>query len=241
MGVKYLLWNFLSKTTARMRGEKPQGVYCEILSAVNREGLRELQENLLKNLLLHAYHNVPYYNRVLSEINLIKNDEVDISQFSKIPLLTKEIIRNHHQELVSQDYTTRKWHYNTSGGSTGEPIRFIHDDMFTKWGRAATKYYYQEMLAIDQLEAKEAFLWGSERDLFSGGSSLKAKVVNWLTNRLFLNSFRMTQEDMERYVRAINSYKPDLMKGYAGSLYELCSYAAQENLSIHTPRIVVAE
>jgi len=42
-----------------------------------------------------------------------------------------------------------------------------------------------------------------------GTIGLKAKVTNWLTNTVLLNSFRMTPSDMERYINVINRYKPD--------------------------------
>lgn len=237
MIAKYLLWSFLS----RVRAEEPQHQYNEIKSIINRGELLVRQENYLKSLLLHAYRQVPYYNKIFTEISLVKNNEVDLSQFSKIPILTKEIIRNYHQELISRDCVTRKWYYNSSGGSTGEPIRFIQDDLYGRWGNATNKYYYQDILAINQLKAKEAILWGSERELFEGSIGLKARISHWLTNTVFLNSFRMTEGDMERYINIIKRYKPDLIRGYAGSLYELCCYAARKNLSIYTPKIVVGE
>jgi len=241
MTASYLLWSFLSKTKALIKGEDPHREYHEIKSMIDRGELLDCQGNYLKSLLLHAYHNVPYYNKVFSEISLIKNGEVDLSRFDRIPILTKEIIRKHQTELISKDYTTRKWHYNSSGGSTGEPVRFIQDSLYGKWGNATNEYYYQDMLSMNRMKSKKAILWGSEGELFSGGSSLKVKTTRWLTNSLFLNSFRMTEKDMERYIQAINSYRPDLMRGYSGSLYELCRYAQRKRLSIYTPRIIVGE
>jgi phenylacetate-CoA ligase len=44
---------------------------------------------------------------------------------------------------------TRKWYYNTSGGSTGEPVKFIQDDVYDRWA-AATSYYYKHILGIEE-------------------------------------------------------------------------------------------
>ena len=198
------------------------------------------QEKYLKNLLLHAYHNVPYYNRIFREIEIIKDADVDLSKFDKIPILTKEIMREHHEELLSKDYMTRKWYYNSSGGSTGEPTRFIQDAYYKKWTNATNKYYYRDMLGIDELNIKKVILWGSERDLFKGSIGLKAKVGSWLINTVRLNSFKMTEEDMGLYIKIINSYKPDLISGYAGSLYELCRYAERKNMAVYTPKVVAS-
>ncbi|NIA12343.1 MAG: phenylacetate--CoA ligase family protein [Nitrospiraceae bacterium] len=225
---------------SKVRGNNFDVEYSEIKSITDREGLLKFQEKYLTKLLLHAYKNVPYYHRIFEEVGVVRGDVVDLSKFDKIPILTKEIMRKHHKELISKDYTTRKWYYNSSGGSTGEPTRFIQDDLYAKWGRAAFYYWHKDIIGVDEASAKKVILWGSERDLFQGGMGWKTKIANWLTNTVFLNSFRMTEEDMENYIKTINSCKPDLIRGYAGSLYELCRYAERKNKAIHTPKIVVS-
>ena len=79
--------------------------YSKINSLNEKMNLFEFQENYLKKLLLHAYTNVPYYNCVFDEIDLINEGRVDLSKFNKIPILTKDIIRKHFKELISKDYT----------------------------------------------------------------------------------------------------------------------------------------
>lgn len=218
--------------------EKP---YDEIRLIKNKDDLSTFQKKYLEKLLLHANFNVPYYNKIFDNVGIVRNGKVDISKFEEIPILTKKLMRKHYQELISNDYNTRKWYYNSSGGSTGEPTRFIQDNIYSKWGNAAIDYYYQDMLGIYVSDVKKIVLWGSERDLFKGGIGVKAKIINWLTNTTFLNSFRMTEEDMTRYINRINSYKPDLIRGYAGSLYELCKYSEKNNNEVYTPKILLAQ
>ena len=50
----------------------------------------------------------------------------------------------------------------------------------------------------------------------------------------------MTEEDMESYIATVNSFKPDLIRGYAGSLHELCRYTKKRDLTIHKPKILVS-
>ena len=224
---------------SKVRGNNFDVEYSEIKSITDREGLLQFQEKYLTKLLLHAYKNVPHYHRIFEEVGVVSGDVVDLSKFDKIPILTKDIMREHHEELISKDYTTRKWYYNSSGGSTGEPVRFIQDGVYGKWGNAAFYYWYKNILGVDESDVRKVILWGSERDLFKGSVGLKAKIINWLTNTVFLNSFKMSEGDMKKYIENINSYKPDLIRGYTGSLYELCRYAERKNTRIHTPKIVV--
>jgi len=50
----------------------------------------------------------------------------------------------------------------------------------------------------------------------------------------------MSGQDIEQYIRTINSFKPEIIRGYAGSLFELCRYAEQKKISLYSPRIVVS-
>ena len=233
-----LVKKYIYDAILKLRRLDYRSEYLEIKNLHNVEDLSKFQEELLRNLLLHAYKNVPYYHRIFKEIGVVHDEIADLSNFSYIPILTKEIIRN--EELISKDYTTRKWYSNSTGGATGEPIKFIQDDCYDKWKNATNKYYYQDMLGIDEINVKKIILWGSERDLFEGSIGLKPKISNWLTYTKFLNSFRMTEEDMENYIKIINSYKPDIIRGYTGSLYELCRYAERKNMTIYTPKILIS-
>lgn len=238
-GVK-MIKNHILNLILRINGKNFEKEYFEIKSINSKEALLEFHQKHLKKLLLHAYNNVPYYHHVFKEIGLINNNNVDLSKFNKIPILTKEIIRKHYHELISKDYTKRNWYYNSSGGSTGEPLRFIQDNFYLRWDSAVKYYYNEDILGIDEVRGKKIFLWGSERDIFRGSMGLKSKIDRWLRNTVFLNSFRMTEDDMKKYIKIINSYKPEFIEGYAGSLYELCRYAEREKLKIYTPRVVVS-
>jgi len=235
-----MIKRYIRDTILKIRGTSFDAEYLEIKSINSKDKLIQLQGKYLKSLLSHAYKNVPYYHRIFKETGVVNEGVVDLSKFDRIPILTKEIMRKHYKELISKDYTTRKWYYNSSGGSTGKPVRFIQDDLYDKWGNVAFCYWYKDILGVDEPGVKKIILWGSERDLFEGGMGWKTKIANWLTNTIFLNSFRMTEEDMKNYIKTINSYKPDLIRGYAGSLYELCRYAERKNIAIYTPKVVVS-
>ena len=86
---------------------------------------------------------------------------------------------------------------------------------------------------------KRYFFGDHPQDLFKGSIGFKNKMNNWFTNTLFLNSFKMTENDMKSYIETINTYKPDLIRGYAGSLYELAKFSEKNNLNIYKPKRLV--
>ncbi len=234
--IKKHLWNIALK----LKGRSFKGEYLEIKSISNYDNLLKFQRKYLENLLFHSNENVPYYNKIFNKIKIINQGQIDLSKFNQIPILTKEIMRKNYRELFSKDLATRKWYHNSSGGSTGEPVNLIQDYLYDKWTSATNRYFYQNLIGIDEMNARKIILWGSERDIFEGNIGSKARIINYLTNTLFLNSFRMTEKDEDIYIDSINSYKPDLVRGYAGSLYELCRHAEKKGMKIYTPKVIVS-
>lgn len=232
--------NVIRKNRFDLIKKRFESEYLQISALSDRDSLHTFITQKRNDLYLHANTHSRYYHELFQQIGLISDGTVDISRIEEIPILTKDIFRKHHQDLISDEYQTRNWVYNSSGGSTGEPIRLIQDDIYLKWRAATNYFYFKNILDIDEPTAKKVVLWGSERDLFQGSMGYKAKIQNWLSNTVFLNSFRMSWQDIEQYIHTINSFKPEIIRGYAGSLLELCRYAEKKKIPLYSPRIVVS-
>jgi len=198
---------------------------------------KKIQEELLKKLLIHCYENIPYYTDVLTDCDVIVNGEVNLANFSNIPVLTKEIIREHFEDLKSKDLGKRKWSLNTSGGSTGEPVKFLEDKASWDYGMAG-KWFFSTFAGKD-IGDKEIKLWGSERDIMKGSIGFKAKMKNMIFNRILLNAFRMSETNMKEYVIRINKNKPVLIESYVQSIYELSKYIKNNNLEVCSPKGII--
>ena len=46
---------------------------------------------------------------------------------------------------------------------------------------------------------------------------------------------------MIKYIKIINSHKPDIIRGYAGSLYALCLFAEENDIQIFSPPILIGQ
>jgi len=106
---KNMLKKLMLKIVLKITGRDYQKQYREIKSINSKGELRSFQNEYLKKIIIHSYYNVPYYKKIFNQINIIKNSQVDLSKFNKIPILTKDLIRKNQKELISKDYKTRKW------------------------------------------------------------------------------------------------------------------------------------
>jgi len=118
----------------------------------------------LKKLLLHCRQSVPYYSEHLRDFESVECGRISPAQYlQRLPILTKALIRADSARLQSVDLGQRKWSYNTSGGSTGEPVRLIQDAEYTDCS-AATSMLFHGLLGCD-VGRHLVRLWGSERDI----------------------------------------------------------------------------
>lgn len=209
------------------------------LEKLSRNELKKYQEEKLKTLLLHAYQNVPYYQKVLKKAGIINNkEEVVLKNFNKIPILTKEIIRREGASLYSKDHKKRKSYENTSGGSTGEPVRFLQDKYYDDWN-TATKLYFNKILGKD-IGAPEIKLWGSDRDIILGNLTVKDRVINYLYNRKFVNCYDFSENKILDLIRLNNDFKPTAYWSYMEAACETAKYILQNKINVFSPKLIIS-
>jgi phenylacetate-CoA ligase len=206
--------------------------------SLGEEGTRKLQEQLLQQLLEHAARHVPYYRGLFRAHGLLRGDRVRIGALAEIPCLDRSTLRREFDRLRSDDLARRSWFVNGTGGSTGEPVRFIQDRESGLW-RTAVEHLFDEWLGV-AFGTRRVRLWGSEHDLLVGRETLKRRLYGWRRNEISLNSFRMTPAQMRTYARRINQWRPGHIVGYSDSLYEFSRFAERSGLTLHSPDSVMS-
>ena len=158
-----------------------------------------------------------------------------IDRFTQIPVLEKATVRERLDDLKSDDLSARTWHYDSTGGSTGEPVRLVHDSDYGDWKRAQA--IVGNGIACRRPDETKLHLWGSVHDL-TGQETLRARVGMWMRNEVWLNSFRMTPGFMHSCVELVNQSRPDHILGYVESIVELARFIERNGLEVHSPKTV---
>jgi phenylacetate-CoA ligase len=91
------------------------------------EELRAYQEEQLRRLVAHAYATTPYYRRVFDERRLRPDDIRTLDDLAKLPLLTKEDVRQHYREMVSSEADRRRLIFCHTSGTTGKSLHFYQE------------------------------------------------------------------------------------------------------------------
>lgn len=181
----------------------------------------------LAQLLAHCERAVPYYRDLLRDPGGAFDPQrpPDLAQ---LPLLTKALIRQNFDRLQSADLPQRKWSFNTSGGSTGEPVRFIQDQEYRDRQMAVQLLSFK--WAGRELGQPTVRIWGSERDVLRGSMGVRMKFYNNLTQDKWFNAFRMTPENVRALLRELNANPPRLIVAYAQAVYEVAKFAEHEKI-----------
>jgi phenylacetate-CoA ligase len=190
----------------------------------------------LIRLFDHCAAHVPYYAAQMATVGLDYHAD-PFAYLQRLPLLNKTLIRQHFEELQSDDLAQRRWQYNTSGGSTGTPVRFIQDADFIDRQMAMQMLSYR--WAGRAFGDSAVFIWGSERDVLQGSIGWKRKTLNALTNEQLLNAFRMTPATMRAFLARVNSQKPHLIVAYAQAIFELALFAEKEGIAIAPQKAIL--
>jgi phenylacetate-CoA ligase len=190
----------------------------------------------LRDLLSHCERQVPYYAELMRETGGRYLEDPE-GYLTRLPVLTKDIIRARFDDLKSRDLSRRKWKFNTSGGSTGEPVRLIQDWEFAARSGAVQALNYK--LVGRETGEPEIKFWGSVRDNVRATKALRARLLLRLSNTMNLNCYDMTPADMYRYIAAFNRVRPKVILAYAGAIYELARFAEREGLKVEPQAAVM--
>ncbi len=167
----------------------------------------------LKTLLTHAYVNVPYYHAAFTERGLLPSDIRDVADLELLPLLTKDVAREHIRALTARNYVAQDLEPVSTSGSTGNPLGFYYEKGTSRaremafirsaWGRVGYRF-------VDKCSVLRDDVVGS-----AGGKLFERRLFGrWLT----LSSRALRPENLATYVRIIGKFKPKFFQAFPSSI-----------------------
>lgn len=186
------------------------------------EKITAYQNKKLRELIDHAYIHVPYYQKVFKERNLLPSDIQTIDDLQKLPLLTKEIIRqNFPQNIVANNIPRKKMLLGGSSGSTGQPLQYFKTRESHGILRAANlRGWYWTGFRLGDPYMKIATM---------PRNSMVKKVQDWLNRSYYVHSRSIDQSDIISILYQIKKHNLKVVRGYPGSLYILATHLERNN------------
>ncbi|MEK4176622.1 AMP-binding protein [Aeribacillus sp. FSL K6-1305] len=183
----------------------------------------------LKKIINHAYKTVPYYTKLFNEHGIKPDDIQSFSDIKKIPYLTKDIIKNNFEDLISSDYKHRKLRIVTTGGSTGEPLTFLVDEKEDKYKEWAYVTHIWKRVGYD--------IKSSNRRVILMGMKPRTGIYEYKNRDLILSSYDITYENVLEYIRKIEEFNPNFIHCYPSSIQLLSNYILERNIKLNLPNL----
>lgn len=221
----------------RAKGSRLGAVYRRMREEDRARAAAEQVPARLRDLLRHAESNVPFYAEHLAGARgTIDTDPAAV--LNRLPLLTKRTIRERFADLHSSDAARRRTHAQSSGGSTGEPVRLTQDGDYQD--RVAAVQLLYSTWAGRELGEPEVMIWGSEREVLDGSLSFRARVANGLMRRRYVNAFRISRDEMRECLAELSRDPPKLIVAYVQALDDLASLAEEEGIELAPQRAIIS-
>jgi len=196
---------------------------------------REIQSELLFNIVDYAANNIPYYQKIVERNGIAYSKATIYDDLRKFPILTKVIIRREFGNLYKP--RSSNWYYEATGGSTGEFVKLVQDYDY-KMKMMLVKRWQKEWAGVHVGET-EIKLWASERDLLQGSLHWRNRLDNYFRNVTLLNAYKLDRARMMKYVDIINRKRPKLILAFVQSIYELARFIEENEIAVHTPNAIM--
>lgn len=198
------------------------------------ERIADFQLQRLRELLLDAAANVPYYRDLFAQLGFDPVSIQNIADLQRLPLLTKAGIRA-NTDALRHAHSKGLNRFNT-GGSSGEPLVFfignkrVSHDVAAKW--RATRWW-----GVD-IGDPEIVVWGSPIEL-----GKQDQVKHWrdkLLRTQLLPAFEMSETKLDQFIAVIRQVKPRMLFGYPSALTHIAKHAQNRGVNMTDLGIEVA-
>jgi len=157
--------------------------------------------------------------------------------WTDLPLLTKDVLRDRFAPERLFNECRVRGRLDCTGGSTGEPLRFVHDRNMIRAKRAAHMYTRLRMGWRPGMAT--IILWGSDRDI-GRGVPLYSRVWRRAVRDFIIAGFAVDERVVERVVRILDVCRPVAIYGYTSFLEWLAKASLAAGVAPRAGDVAVA-
>ncbi len=225
------LWiqNMLSSIKGyQLRRLRYGGIFKEELERLEKSqwmsasDFANLQTDMLRQTIQHAYENVPYYRELLDTLSLKSSDFVSLADLQKLPILTKATVRQNLGRFISKQAPLMSIIYYRTSGSTGTAMPLACN--------------------AEAIQKDWAVMWRANRrfgvDFTARGAHFPGKIIvppsqqsppfwrsNTFANQKIFSVFHISNSNVAHYIDELDRWAPDYWYGYASAMSLLCKHA----------------
>lgn len=181
-----------------------------------RQELAAFQDRQIRSVVATAHARSRYYREVMDRAGITPHDVQGTRDLWKLPLLTKETVRERGADLLAGDTSTRGWLHGHTSGTTGSPLSLWYD---------------RNTCVMTNAVDRRQKAWGGMVETDWLGVLLGRTVVPprqaeppyWRVNRVhrqvWFSSFHMREDTLDLYVEEMRRRGLRFLEGYPSTLF----------------------
>jgi phenylacetate-CoA ligase len=198
------------------------------IDRMSREDVRQLQEERLGQLLVFACDQVPAYRPLRPIVERLRPMEA----LKAFPFVDKKQVQERFPDYVPRDIERIAHWECTTGGTSGNQLRFFLDD----------KSPAIENAFIHRLWARVGYTTRSRKATFRGTTfpDLEGQVYwkpNPIYRELLFSPFHMGPTTLGRYVDQLLRFRPEFLHGYPSAIQLLAEHVLRERIALDELRL----
>ncbi len=182
----------------------------------DRDKIEAYQVEQLRDLLMHAGANVPYYRKLFGEYGFKPEKVQALSDIKALPYINKVTIKENHHEFITENIHKSKLIAASTSGTTGIPL-IVYGTKETEEKHWATIIDLWSRSGYSP-HSRTVFLVANIRE--GKKDSLPWKKYG---NKLILSSNYFVDEWIDEYTEMINYFKPEYLIGFP---YAVATFAS---------------
>lgn len=184
----------------------------------SRNRIQEYKLDRLKALVTHAQTNVPYYRELFKRQGIKAGDIKTFEDFSKIPVLTKQALRDNFELLKADNLETYDPLWTQTSGTTSAMTSLYRSRYHEAFRKAAVWRFFQEY-GFD-FRQKRLSLSCRSFDINSPVADLDR-----VENNMIINTFHIIAGNYEKVYQQIKDFRPRMIWTHPSPLAILAEYA----------------
>ncbi|AYV23039.1 phenylacetate--CoA ligase family protein [Vibrio mediterranei] len=199
---------------------------------------KEQSKRSLMATLEFASESVPYYRDLFKEKNIdLQKIKRDINYLNDIPYLTKDIIREQSERLLSKPLLEARYHHCKTGGSTGASCSLYYDQIAADYATAVS-IYTRERISKRKSDSELHFACrfpGQNPATWPTRETLKCIAMN--RSNIFFD--RLDEEGIEEIIDTLKTRSPHLIHAHPSTIHAVANHISTNRIA--PPSITVFE
>ena len=230
---------YYGKKEARVRFGRAFERHLQELTEAEKWTASEIeayQNDRLRSLIRHAYENVPYYRDRWKALKIAPDDIRSRNDLHKLPVLTKEEIRQNADRFVSQKTPKRELLSRHTSGTTGKALHFYmtEDAVAFQWA-----VWWRHRLRFGVTPGTWHANFTGQRVVPIAQRTPPYWRWNGPMRQVLINMQSLTPAKIASIVAMLNSQKLDFYSGYPSFIHMLALNASDAGLRLTSPPRVI--